>query len=319
MMAHLNEPMSASRAPGHAGRRSAPRRARALVAVGGLVALVTGTVAASVATAAPPDTSGDGDHQAGAQDVSTGAFEACSANFGYGKVAEVVVKVNGVVPSPPLTYPANVQLVAEFTDGTGIHTCTPDVVTPALWDMHSPFGFVFGIDPPVGNYVFLPGDAQPVVDSAGVNVPSGLALPVAGVPVTLRLVGAPAGFTVSVGEAIVPRFEVTDAEVLAAAQPLMSTGAFNALSDLVNTGTGGGCPNPPGTGPDSDLTDAYTAIVAALEPPFKELVNWPAMPNCSDVGSAALVFQFQLGYLEEVGRQAVFELKTLTAAITFTG
>jgi hypothetical protein len=301
-------------------------RARALVALGGLLALVSGTVATSVATAAPSDNADDGDLEAGAQDASTGAYEACSANFGYGKVAEVVVKVDGAVPTPPLTYPADVQLLAEFNDGTGIQTCVPDVVTPALWDSESDWALAFGIAPPVGNYVFLP-DMGSTLSTSNLSVgalPPGFPAPQADaqaidpVPVTFRLVGAPAGFTVTVGTAVVDPIELDQVDIDAALQAIMTPAQFAAIDDPEANGCGVMENNP-----NAALIGARDAMVAALDPDFLAFYNDVSVGDtgCALVDDAYFVFIFQVFYDAEVDRQAIFALTSpaIPASITFTG
>ncbi len=285
-------------------KSSVLRRSRALVAFGGLIALVTGTFAAAAPAATPTDSdNADGENAVDNQVVSTGAYEACSENFGYGKVVEIVVKVDGTVPTPPLTFPTDVQVVAEFDDGAP-QVCVPEVVTPALWDDESIWGNVIGIDapPPVGNYVFLP-DVE--CDTT----------------FTMRLVGAPAGYTVTVAvdtvappEMAFPFFGCgTYVDALPFAEPLMSVPAFTALTSFVEADySGQGC-NDDGTGtPNADLAAAATALVGDLEGRFAELYTDASAGDtvCENVASAFQIFALQTAYESEVGRQAIFELTT---------
>ena len=95
-------------------RHTVSRRRRTLVALGGVVALVTGTFVATAPVAAPADSADDGENAVDTNAVPSGTYEACSENFGYGKVVEIVVEVDGTVPMPPLTYPTDVNVVVEF-------------------------------------------------------------------------------------------------------------------------------------------------------------------------------------------------------------
>ena len=170
---------------GGSQKSTLPRRSRSLVALGGLVALVTGAFVTAAPAAAPAENTDEGENAVGTDVTSTGTYEACSENFGYGKVVEIVVLVDGAVPTPAFTYPTDVQVVAEFDDG-GPQICAPDVVTDALWTSESQWGSLLGLDlpAPVGNYVFLP--------AVGCDT-----------EYTLNLVGSPPGYTVKVGTALV--------------------------------------------------------------------------------------------------------------------
>ncbi len=285
------------------------RRSRARVGLGGLIVLTLATVSATTATATPAD-QGDDDPSSDADAGTTadGTFEACTENFGLGKVVEIVVEVDGSVPTPPLTYPDDVQIVTEFDFGSGPQTCLPEPVTPALWATSSFWGANFDLPPPVGNFVFLPTD-----DDGGDPCDA------TQVTQTLELVGAPPGHTVTVAQAVVPppedlvfcedSFEVA----LDAAEPLMPASAFTALTNFVeNEGNAEGCDT--GDTPNADLETAWDALVAALSDPFLTLYEdaIDGETDCESVEIAFLVFALQHGYESEVGRQAVFGLATVS-------
>lgn len=287
-------------AHGGARKSTLARRSRSLVALSGLVALVTGTFVAAAPAAAPAESPDEGENAVGTDVTATGAYEACSENFGYGKVVEIVVEVNGTVPTPPFTYPTDVQVVAQFDDG-GPQICEPDVVTDALWDSESLWGNLLGLDlpAPVGNYVFLP---YVECDTE----------------FTLNLVGSPPGYIVKVGTALVlppelgfPIFSGCSSpdDALPFAEPLMSPAAFTALTNFIEgDGTGEGCTD--GTGvPSADLASAATALVGALDSTFTEFYDGDESA-CQNVEDAYFVFYLQTSYEAEVGRQAIFELTT---------
>ena len=277
------------------------RRRRAFAAVGGVVALVTGTFVATAPVAAPAESADDGENSVDTNAIPSGTYEACSENFGYGKVVEIVVEVDGAVPTPPLTYPTDVNVVAEFVNDDGAQICEPDVVTDALWDSFSPWADFFDIPAPVGNYVFLPDTG---CDSE----------------FTLNLVGSPPGYIVTAGTAHVltpePGFPLFNAcadneDALPFAQPLMSANAFTALTSFVEAGGDAeGCelqePEP-----SADLAAAASALVGALDPIFLAIYEDNSGNGaCNDVAIAYDMFFFQTSFEAEVGRHAVFELTT---------
>ena len=58
-----------------------------------------------------------------------------------------MIEVDGAVPSPPLTYPADVQLVLDYESSGGPVTSAPIPVTPDNW-LATPWASI-GIGPPV--------------------------------------------------------------------------------------------------------------------------------------------------------------------------
>ena len=304
--------------------RSIGRGRRMVVGMAGTVALALAVTGTSAATGAPTDTEPDVDANAdaGVDAAADGVYEACSPEFGLGKVVEIVVEVDGEVPTPPLTFPEDVDIVTTWDPGEGVKTCIPEPVTPALWDAETFWGDEFGIPAPEGNYVFLPfADQDDACDATH----------------TLSLVGAPEGYTITVGEAVVPPLEqgllcaidedAAEAAALDAAADVLTEAELAALTAFVtaDTGTVEGCEVGTGVGtPSTDLAAAAAALVAALEPPFLALYDEFSSgdSDCEAVLDATYVFWFQTTYHAEVDRQAVFELTTPEPVVlepTFTG
>jgi hypothetical protein len=281
-----------------------PRVRWVVVSMAAIVALILGTVSTSAATAAPKG--GEPDTKA-ADDTSPavdGLYQPCSANFGLGKVVEIVVEVDGSVPTPPLTYPADVNVVTTFQSSSLPVTCTPEPVTDTLWANHLPWALL-GVKAPVGNYVFLPFDTP--LDSCTQSQ-------------TLRLVGHPSGYTVKVGSAIVPPTPgllcgpSSVDTVNTVAEAIMSPAAFTALTAYNNDSSS--C----NTVPSADLQSAADALEGALKGQFLTLfqdASAGATP-CDTVGDAYNWFAYQTLYDLEVGRQAVFKLTTPPAPTTTT-
>jgi hypothetical protein len=286
-------------------------RRRALVALGGLLALVTAVVAPAVPggaqVEAPPDdgeTTGD---PVGA--TANGEFEPCSEDFGLGKGVEVVVEVDGSVPSPPLTYPADVQLVVDFDPGDGsTATCAPIPITPENW-VDTIWGGGLGIAPPTGNFVYLPVGEESPCDAE----------------FTLRLVGAPPEYQVTVGTATV---FLTD-PLLCGQSPeelfelVLTPEQTTALLAFLDAGDEGdpfpveGC-NEDGSGtPSTALQGALDGLKAALSPEFlaayENEVGDPPPPPCDQEAAQILatIWLFQVIFDGSFGQQAVFELATV--------
>jgi hypothetical protein len=271
------------------------RGRRAVVSIAAVVALVLGTVGVSAAAGSPKDGNSDtdADNETGA--AADAVYEPCSANFGLGKVVEIVVEVDGSVPTPPLTFPDDVQVVTTFDPGSGPVTCIPEPVTDDLWANQTYWGYL-GIPAPVGNYVFLPFDGQN--DSCTGSQ-------------TMNLVGHPAMFTVTVGQAIVPPTPAFDCSntsgpVHDAAAAVLTAPELAAFDDLVEKG----CDE--GTGPSADLQDAADALVGTLAGEF--LANFEDASAggtpCQLVVAAYDWFAYQTIHGLEVDRQAVFDLTT---------
>ena len=172
----------------------------------------------------------------------------------------------------------------------------------------------------MGNYVFLPFENDEEACTA---------------THTLTLLGAPEGYTISVGEAVVPPvqlaitcpFDNDDAiaYLVERTAPIMTAEQNTAFENwLTGEGEAEGCDGETGT-PSADLEGAKDAMVAALYGPFAELyANESAGDTaCELVNTATNAFFFQSTYEDEVGRQAVFELTTPPPPVeiepTFTG
>ncbi len=267
---------------------------RAVVSAAAVIGLILGTAGTAVAAAEPKDGSTDTNADNDTDAATDAVYEPCSANFGLGKVVEIVVEVDGSVPTPPLTFPDDVQVVTTFDPGSGPVTCIPEPVTDELWANNTLWGFL-GIPAPVGNYVFLPFED---FDSCTA-------------PQTMDLVGQPAEYTVKVGQAIVPptpAFECgnTFGPVHDAAAAILTAPELAAFDDF----RANGCDSE--NGPSDDLQDAADALVGTLEGEF--LTNYEDLSAggtpCEVVVTADDWFANQTIYGLEVGRQAVFDLTT---------
>jgi hypothetical protein len=208
------------------------------------------------------------------------------------------------VPTPPLTFPEDVDVVTTFEPGSEPVTCVPEPVTDDLWDSETLWGAVLGIPAPVGNYVFLPYQDQSDACSE---------------PQTMDLVGFPAGYTVKVGQAVVPATPAfvcsdTSSAVHDAAAATLTAPELAALDDFLDNG----CDE--GTGPSTDLEDAADALAGTLEGAFLEHYEdeIDGATPCDAVGIAYDWFGAQTVYDLEVGRQAVFDLTTPTPTPTPT-
>ena len=270
------------------------RGRRAVVSVAAVVGLIVGTVGTAAAAGAPKDINTDTDIDNQTGPAADAVYEPCSANFGLGKVVEIVVEVDGAVPTPPLTFPDDVQVVTTFDPGSGPVTCVPDVVTDDLWANETLWGSL-GISAPVGNYVFLPFDEFDACTA----------------PQTLDLVGYPAGYTVKVGHALVaptPSFPCGDTfdPIHDAAAAILTDPELAAIDDFFENG----CTDEPG--PSDDLQDASDALASALEGDF--LARYEDLSEgdtpCGVVYAAYGTFAYQTIHDLEVARQAVFDLTT---------
>jgi len=282
---------------------------RVVVSTAAIVALVLGTVGTAEAAGAPHDGNANTDANNDSGPAADAVYQPCSPNFGLGKVVEIVVEVDGSVPAPPLTFPADVDVVTTFhPDGPSNPsvTCIPQPVTNSLWATSSFWGNILHINPPVGNYVFLP---------------FGNPLDTCTETQTMHLVGQPSGYTVKVGQAIVPPAlgflcgpALVNPVVQAAAEAIMSPAAFTALT-AYNAN-----PSSCVTTPSPSLQAAANALIGALHGQFLDLYNTAASSEtaCDAVGEAYNVFGEQILYELEVGRQAVFELTTPPAPTTTT-
>src|SRR5262245_6997080 len=262
----------------------ARRKAWAIASLGGAGAMVLGAVfPGAVASGAGPEGRArqpvDPDASP-ADDVSTGAFQSCSAYYGWGKSwAHVDVTSDGTIDES-LQYPDGYQLVltGELDGVPGDESCTPEVLTQETWDLDflgnpHPYGSVTALPP--GSNIVIPGQ--------------GLVNQVTGAQLQLTFSGEFPGRTITVDSATLPNFqdgETYDEQYVAYLVATLGEPTATTFQEPCNA-------NPPAPDAVAAANAAYAAMTSDFQDDYQTFNVGPPFTDCFRIQSLQ---QYVRGY-----------------------